>query len=64
MGISSIIRKLFGTKSDRDLKQLKPILNNIHNAYSRIDALSDDDLRSESAAIRAKVLDYVAEDEA
>ena len=64
MGISSIIRKLFGTKSDRDLKQLKPILNNIHNAYSRIDALSDDDLRSESAAIRTKVLDYVAEDEA
>jgi preprotein translocase subunit SecA len=64
MGISSIIRKLFGTKSDRDLKQLKPILNNIHREYERIDALSDDDLRSESAAIRAKVLDYVAEDEA
>jgi preprotein translocase subunit SecA len=64
MGISSIISKLFGTKSDRDLRQLKPILNNIHNAYGRIDALSDDDLRSESAAIRAKILDYVAEDEA
>jgi preprotein translocase subunit SecA len=64
MGISSIISKLFGTKSDRDLKQLKPILNNIHREYERIDALSDDDLRSESVAIRAKVLDYVAEDEA
>ena len=64
MGISNIISKLFGTKSDRDLKQLKPILNNILREYSRIDSLSDDDLRNESAAIRAKVLDYVSADEA
>ena len=64
MGISNIISKLFGTKSDRDLKQLKPILNNILKEFNRIDTLSDDDLRSESAAIRARVLDYVAADEA
>ncbi len=64
MGISNIIRRLFGTKSDRDLKQLKPTLNKILHEYDRIDALSDDELRSESAAIRAKVLGYVAEDEA
>ncbi len=64
MGISDIIRKLFGSKSERDLKQLKPILNNIHNSFSRIDALSDDELRNESAAIRAKILDYVAAEEA
>ncbi|NMB37703.1 MAG: preprotein translocase subunit SecA [Bacteroidales bacterium] len=64
MGISNIIRRLFGTKSDRDLKQLKPTLNKILHEYDRIDALSDDELRNESAAIRAKVLGYVAEDEA
>ena len=64
MGLSDIIKKLFGSKSERDLKQLKPILNNIHNAYSRIGSLSDDELRNESAAIRAKVLDYVAVEEA
>ncbi len=49
------IKKLFGTKADRDLKQLTPILNKILAEYDRIDKLSDDGLRGECAALKAKI---------
>ncbi len=49
------IKKLFGTKADRDLKQLTPILNKILAEYDRIDKLSDDGLREECSALKAKI---------
>ena len=61
--MANILKKLFGTKADRDLKQLNPTLKLVLAAYDRIDKLSDDDLRAESAAIRAKVRAYTAAEE-
>ena len=61
--MANILKKLFGTKAERDLKQLNPTLKLVLAAYDRIDKLSDDDLRAESAAIRAKVRAYTAAEE-
>ena len=61
--MANILKKLFGTKADRDLKQLNPTLKLVLAAYDRIDKLSDDDLRAESAAIREKVRAYTAAEE-
>ena len=61
--MANILKKLFGTKADRDLKQLTPTLKLILAAYDRIDKLSDDGLREESAALRAKVRAYTAAEE-
>ena len=61
--MANFLKKLFGTKADRDLKQLNPTLKLILAAYDRIDKLSDDDLRAESAALRAKVRAYTAAEE-
>ena len=61
--MANILKKLFGTKAERDLKQLNPTLKLVLAAYDRIDKLSDDDLRAESAAIREKVRAYTAAEE-
>lgn len=45
---SGILKKLFGSKSDRDLKQIKPILDKTLAEYEKIDKLSDDQLREYS----------------
>ena len=50
------MKAVFGSKSDRDMKQVKPFLNKILALYPEIDALSDDDLRAHSAALRAKLV--------
>ena len=61
--MANFLKKLFGSKADRDLKQLTPTLKLILAAYDRIDKLSDDDLRAESAALRDKVRAYTAAEE-
>ena len=56
MSLAGILKAVFGSKSDRDMKQVKPFLNKILALYPEIDALSDDDLRAHSAALRAKLM--------
>ena len=62
--MANFLQKLFGTKADRDLKELTPVLKSCLAAYERIDKLSDDDLRASSAALRKQIADYIAPEEA
>ena len=64
MAFASIIGKLFGTKADRDMKQVKPILDKILAGYDSIDSLSNDELRARSAALRNKLREVEAPFEA
>ena len=57
MSFASVIGKIFGSKSERDFKAVKPILDKILAVYPEIDALSDDDIRARSAALRARLRD-------
>ena len=60
MSVAGILKAVFGSKSDRDMKQVKPYLNKILAAYETIDKLSDDDLRAHSAALREKLVQVEA----
>ena len=60
MALTDFIKKLFGSKAERDYKAIKPILDKVLAAYVEIDALSDDDLRAHSAALRQKMRDVEA----
>ncbi len=64
MGLSNFLTKFFGTKSDRDLRELMPIVNKIREAYPRYTTLTNDQLRNETERLRKVVRDYIAEDEA
>ena len=55
MGFANIIGKLFGTKADRDMKQVKPILEKVLAEYDSIDKLSNDELRARSAGLRERL---------
>jgi preprotein translocase subunit SecA len=44
MSFTDIFKKIFGTKADRDMKAIKPMLDKVLDAYKAIDQLSDDDL--------------------
>ena len=45
MGFNDILTKLFGNKSQRDLKEINPYVEKIKAAYPAIEALSNDELR-------------------
>ena len=63
MGLAEIFKKLFGTKADRDMKAIRPILDKVLAAYAEIDALSDDQLRAKTLELKAFVADKIAADE-
>lgn len=50
--LNSILGMIFGKKSDRDIKEVTPIINKIKEEYSRISKLSNDGLREESDRLK------------
>ncbi|MDR1225163.1 MAG: preprotein translocase subunit SecA [Tannerella sp.] len=64
MGFNDILTKLFGNKSQRDLKEITPYVEKVKAIYPSIEALSNDELRAKSAEIRKKVQDYVSGEKA
>ncbi len=59
MGLSDILKSMFGNKSTRDLKKITPIVNQIKAIYPEIDALDIDSLRQRTADIRKYLNDSV-----
>ena len=55
MALVDIIKKVFGTKSDRDMKKVRPVLEKVLAAYETIDKLDNDALRAHSAELRRKL---------
>ena len=60
MSVAGVLSKLFGSKADRDMKQVKPVLAKILACYDEIDQLSNDGLRERSAALRARMVETEA----
>ena len=64
MSFTDIFKKIFGTKADRDMKQLKPMLDKVLAAYAEIDKLDNDELRAKCESLKALIRERIAEDEA
>ncbi len=58
--INSIIGKLFGNKSDRDMKEILPIVNQIKAVYPTVEKLSNDELRALSLQLRNQINQGIA----
>ena len=57
---SNIITKVFGRKSDKDLKALAPLVDEINEEYSNLQSLSDEDLKNKFSDIRNELKDTIA----
>ena len=62
--LTSIIKFFFGSKADKDRKEIMPYVEKIKAVYPTIEVLSNDELRERSAALRKRIADFIAEDEA
>ncbi len=64
----SLLKKIFGTKHDKDVKALLPIVDEINEIYETYHTLSDDDLRAKTDEFRqqiaASIQSLVEEEEA
>jgi preprotein translocase subunit SecA len=60
MGFNEFMTKLFGNKSQRDLKEIDPYVKKIQEVYPTIETLSNDDLRARIDTIKECITNYVA----
>ena len=61
MNFNSLIAKLFGTKSDRDLKEIMPYVDKVNAIYPSIAAMDVNDMRARLQEIRAEIQSAGAE---
>ena len=63
MGFVEILAKLFGTKSQRDLKEINPYIDQINALTAEIENLDNDALRARIDTIKERIQLYVADDQ-
>lgn len=61
--ISNFLKKTFGTKSDKDIKILEPLVAEIHLQYEKIKQLSNDGLREKTLELKQRIRDFIKEEE-
>ena len=62
--LAGLIKFFFGSKADKDRKEIEPYLQKIKAIYPTIEALSNDELRARSEALKRQIADFIAPDEA
>ncbi len=57
-----ILSKLFGgSKSDKDVKKLQPIVAQVNRIYGELQSLSNDELRGKTQEFRARIQDHLSD---
>ena len=62
--LTGLIKLVFGSKADKDRKEIEPYVNKIKEIYPSIAALSNDELRAHSQALMERIAQHIANDEA
>ncbi|WP_317898483.1 preprotein translocase subunit SecA [Aurantibacillus circumpalustris] len=53
------LKKLFGTKSEKDIKNLESKVEEINSIFASLNSISDNDLRAKSAALKASIKEAI-----
>ena len=59
----SFLSQFLGNKSNRDLKEITPILKKTKEAYEKIKTLSNDELRAKTLEFKEKILGFIDNEE-
>jgi preprotein translocase subunit SecA len=60
MGFNDFLGKIFGSKGQRDLKEITPFVDKIKAVYDEIASLTNDELRARTESLKQRIQDYVA----
>ncbi|MCI4671100.1 MAG: preprotein translocase subunit SecA [Bacteroidia bacterium] len=56
--MKNLLKKLFGTKKDRDVKMLEPYVGKVHEVYDGYSSMTDNELRGKSDELRQRIKDH------
>src|SRR5690242_1707115 len=55
------LTKIFGNKSDKDVKEISPLVEQINTEFAALQSLSNDELRRKSDEFRTRIKEHIAE---
>jgi preprotein translocase subunit SecA len=58
-----VLNKIFGSKHEKDVRALRPIVDEINALYEEYGKLSDDELRAKTGEFRARIQEALKETE-
>ncbi len=61
--LGSIIKKVFGDKATRDLKEVQPLVELVKAEYAKLDGISNDDLRSRTDGFKRRIAEKIADEQ-
>lgn len=59
--LTNIVTKVFGSKHDRDLKRIQPIVDQINEIYPTLEKLTDEELRQKTDVFKTKINEATSE---
>ena len=60
MALLDIIGKIFGNKYDKDVKNIMPIVELINSQYSKLEEISNDQLREKTIVLKNQISEYTS----
>jgi preprotein translocase subunit SecA len=61
-GFLNILGKIFGSKYDKDVKEITPIVDEINKEYEKLLHITNDELRERTAYLKNKINEFVSKE--
>ncbi len=56
------LKKMFGTKSEKDIRDIEPLVDEINGIYASLASISNDELRAKTGLLKQKIQDHIKEE--
>lgn len=63
MGLNTIIKKIFGSKAERDIKEVQPILEKVLALGPDVSTVSNDELREKTNILKNRIREHIKSDQ-
>ena len=57
----NLLKSLFGSKSDREIKELQPIVDKVNREFAKLGELSNEQLRAKTFEFKKRIADNISE---
>jgi preprotein translocase subunit SecA len=61
--LNAVLGKILGNKSDRDIKEISPIIEQIKTEFAGLEGISNDELRAKTVELKQLIQDYIKPEE-
>ncbi len=60
--LNTVLGKILGNKSDRDIKEISPIVESIKQEYAKLSSISNDELRNKTNELKKFIQEYIKDE--